>query len=126
MGKPRIRLIVFAGLLAYGTAAGAQAPGPAGSALRGFSSQILVAQLSLYLPEEATRGMYRGFGGRTNGPSAQEGQSAQGADGAGRLAPMQIPRDPRLFLTKEQIARLLPILIALRDNPLPTPARAPA
>ena len=44
------------GLLVAAGPAGAQASaGPA--AARGFSSQLLIAQLSLYLPEEATRGM---------------------------------------------------------------------
>jgi hypothetical protein len=38
----------------------------------------------------------------------------------------QLPftRNPALFLTRDQIAKLLPILTALRENPLPTPSRA--
>ena len=124
MRQLHARFLVFAWLFAASMNAAAQAPGPAGSTLRGFSSQILITQLSLYLPEEATRGMNRGPGGRSGGPSTQAGLQGQGAGGAGRPAPMEFPRDPKLFLTKGQIARLLPILVALRDNPLPSPARA--
>jgi hypothetical protein len=127
--KLRIQLIVFAGLLA-GMSLGAQAAGPGGPfSQQGFSSQLLVSQLSLYLPEEATRGMYRGFGGRANAPSAQGGQNApagqaQGGGSAGGFPQLQFTRDPKLYLTKEQITGLIPILIALRDNPLPTPSKA--
>ena len=128
MGSRRLQLLVFAGLLAGGMAAGAQAPGtqpgPAGSAPRGLSSQILIAQLSLYLPEEATRGINRGFGGRGE---AAGGQSAQGqAGGAGSTGRplLQFTRDPKLYLTRGQIAGLLPVLSSLRDSPLPTPSRA--
>jgi hypothetical protein len=120
--KLRIHFFVLVGLLAVCISAGAQAP-------RGFSSQMLVTQLSLYLPEEATRGMDRGFGGSGNAPSAQSASSGQasggGAPAAGRGFPqIQFTRNPKLFLTKEQITGLLPILIALRDNPLPTPGKA--
>jgi hypothetical protein len=134
--KLRIQLIVFAGLLA-GMSLGAQAAGPGGPlSQQGFSSQLLVSQLSLYLPEEATRGMYRGFGGRANAPSAQGGAGgpggsggqsagqAQGGGSAGGFPQLQFTRDPKLYLTKEQITGLIPILIALRDNPLPTPSKA--
>jgi hypothetical protein len=129
----RIQMIVFAGLLA-GMNAGAQATGPgAPLSQRGFSSQLLVAQLSLYLPEEATRGMSQGFGGRANAPAAQGGSGAPGAgqgSGGGAAASgrgfpqLQFTRDSKLYLTKEQITGLLPILVALRDNPLPTPSKA--
>ena len=96
MINARVTAIVLAILAAGGAGVWAQAaPGPGGPLRRGFSSQILIAQLSLYLPEEATRAMYRGF-----------------------------TRDPALFLTKDQIAKLLPILQALRDAPLPTPSKA--
>jgi hypothetical protein len=125
--NPRIGLFFVACLAAAAANAAAQdqAPGPAGSPPRGFSSQMLITQLSLYLPEEATRGMNRGFAGRPGGPSAQEGQPGQTGQGAGARPPFpQIPRDPKLFLTREQITRLLPILTALRESPLPTPAKA--
>jgi hypothetical protein len=128
MGNRRIQFLVLAGLLAAGVSAGAQAPGPAGSVPRGFSSQILVAQLSLYVPEEATRGMYRGFGGRGAAAGGQSGQAqpggAGGASGAGRPFPLQFTRDPKLYLTRAQITGLLPILSSLRDSPLPAPTRA--
>ncbi len=105
-------------LLAVGAAWG-QAPGPAGAGPRGFSSPMLIAQLSLYLPEEATRDVERGFGGRAGGQAGQ-GQTGQ----AGAFPRLQFTRDPKLFLTKEQIAALLPILTALRANPMPTPSGA--
>jgi hypothetical protein len=118
-----IQLIVFAGLL-VGLNAGAQATGPgAPLSQRGFSSQMLVTQLSLYLPEEATRGMGRGSG-RANGSSAQNAPSGQDSQAGRGFPQIQIPRDPKLYLMKQQIAGLLPILIALRDNPLPTPSKA--
>jgi hypothetical protein len=144
--RMRIQLIVFAGLLA-GMSVGAQAAGPGGPlSQQGFSSQQLITQLSLYLPEEATRGMYRGSGGRGNAPAGQGGQNApsaqsgaggqggsgsqgaagqaQGGGSTGGFPQLQFARDPKLYLTKEQITGLLPILIALRDNPLPTPSKA--
>jgi len=123
VSKSRVAVIALTILLAGGAAATAQAaPGPGGPVQRGFSSQILIAQLSLYLPEEATRGMYRGFGG----PNAASGGGGQGAAAAGGRAFPQIPftRDPALFLTKDQILKLLPVLQALRDAPLPTPSKA--
>jgi len=118
MRRPRLHFIILAGLLAAGMTAGAQGSGPGGAAPRGFSSQMLISQLSLYVPEEATRGMHAGFGGRPNAPAS---------DGAapGRGSPqIQFTRDPKLFLTKAQITSLLPILHALRDNPLPAPGKA--
>lgn len=139
--------IILVGIFATAVAAEAQAaPAPGAAVARGFSSQILVTQLSLYLPEDATKGMYRGFGpagagrggqGAQAGQGAQGGQSAQGGQGAqagpgdgatgatGRGFPqIQFKRDPALYLTKDQISKLLPLLTALRESPLPTPSRA--
>ncbi len=125
--------IVLAVLLAAADTAEAQAaPGPGAAAARGFSSQLLVAQLSLYLPEEATRGMYRGFGpqGAGQGGQGDGGGQGSGAGGTGNASggrgfpQIQFTRDPALYLTGEQISRLLPLLLALRDNPLPAPSKA--
>jgi len=116
VGNARVAILVLAVLAAGRAAVSAQAvPGP--GAQRGFSSQVLIAQLSLYLPEEATRAMYRGLGGpNAGGPG--------GAAGSRAFPQIQFTRDPALFLAKDQIAKLLPILQALRDAPLPTPSRA--
>jgi hypothetical protein len=141
--RTRASLIVLAGvavagmLLAVDSAQAQAAPGPGAAAARGFSTQLLVAQLSLYLPEEATRGMPRGFGpqGRQDGTGGagqggrQGGQGAGGQGGAGAIGgrgfpQIQFKRDPALFLTKEQISKLLPLLVSLRENPLPTPSKA--
>ncbi len=125
MNRPRTALIVLAALVAGGAAASAQAaPGPGGPVRRGFSSQVLVAQLSLYLPEEATRGMYRGPW--ASGAGRPGGGSGGRSDAAGGQASPQIQftRDPALLLTKDQITKLLPILQALRDAPFPTPSKA--
>jgi hypothetical protein len=81
------------------------------NAVQGFNVPSLVGQLSLYLPPDATQGMHSGFGGRS---AAAGGQRPQ----------LQFTRDPALFLTKDQIAKLLPILTALRENPLPSPSKA--
>lgn len=98
-----------------------QEPRHRGGALsQGFNAQTLIVQLSLYLPEDSTRGMYGGFGGR----GGQGGQGGQAAQGARRFPQIQFTRDPKLFLTKDQIAKLLPILLDLRENPMPTPSKA--
>ena len=112
MGKAKILLIALAGLLAGGVAAGAQASGTDGAGtVQGFNAAMIVGKLSLYLPPEATKGMYGGGGNR-------------GGASGGQLQRLAFTRDPALFLTKEQIGKLLPILTALRENPLPSPAKA--
>ncbi|MGD0727928.1 MAG: hypothetical protein ABSB63_20425 [Spirochaetia bacterium] len=109
MTKRRIVFIALAGLLAGGLGAWAQSSSQGGTnAVQGFNVPSLIGQLSLYLPPEATQGMY---GGRS---AAAGGQRQQ----------LQFTRDPALFLTKDQIAKLLPILTALRESPLPTPSKA--
>jgi hypothetical protein len=112
MIKRRIVLFTLAGLLAGGLAAGAQGATPGSmNPVQGFNVPGLIGQLSLFLPPEATQGMYGGLGGR-GGP-------------AGGQRPQQtFTRNPALFLTKDQIAKLLPVLTALRENPLPTPSKA--
>lgn len=112
MRKQGIALIALAGLLAGGITAGAQSALSGGTGVgQGFNVPMLIGKLSLYLPPEATRGMYGGSGGRGGAAGGQPQQLA-------------FTRDPALFLTKDQIGKLLPILTALRENPLPTPSKA--
>jgi hypothetical protein len=109
MKRQRIVLITLAGLLAGAIAVGAQSSGADGTgAVQGFNVAMLIGKLSLYLPQDATSGMYGGRGGAA----------------AGRPQQLSFTRDPALFLTKDQIAKLLPILTALRENPLPSPSKA--
>jgi hypothetical protein len=92
--------VSFVALIAGFSPAFAQEPSPggAGSPLQRFSVPFLVGELSLFLPPEATQTPQRG--------------------------PMQFPRDPKQYLTKDQIARLIPVLQALRENPMPSPSKA--
>ena len=119
MSRYAIALLVLAGVLGSSVAtAGAQSAGPGGGTPRqGFSSGQLVAQLSLYLPEDATRGMFAGRG-------AQGGGQGQAGPGASFRSQLNFTRDPKLYLTKDQIGKLLPILVSLRENPMPTPSGA--
>ena len=127
MSNARYAFIVLAGLLAGGAAAcGAGAPARAGSVAAGIQLAVLIAQLSLYLPEEATRGMYRGFGGR--GDAAASGAESagcerrmrQGAAGGRSAVPqLQFTRDPKLFLTKEQITGSCRSFLAAGESRFP-------
>ena len=106
------RLFTFAALAAVGAGGFAQTAGPGGTSgaavpRQGFSVPGLVAELSLFLPAEATRR-----------PSGQQGQSGQ------QRSAFRFTRDPKLFLTRDQTAKLLSVLSALRDDPMPTPSRA--
>jgi hypothetical protein len=130
MGKHPIVLTLMVAMLATGAVSWAQAPG-GGAAVQGFNVTLLIAQLSIYLPEEATQGMYPRRGGEARAQGGQSGQSA--AQGAGSAAAqgglrqrfqIDFTRDPKLFLTKEQVAGLLPIMTALKDSPMPTPSKA--
>jgi hypothetical protein len=118
MKKYALLLLTGLGLLVSAASAGAQAPG--GAMSPGFNVQTLVAQLSLYLPEDSTRGMY---GGRV-GQGGQAGQGAQAGQSARRFPQVQFTHDPKLFLTRDQIAKLIPILLGLKENPMPTPSKA--
>jgi hypothetical protein len=125
----RHAFVLLAGLALVVAAASAGAQTPGGAMTQGFNVQTLISQLSLYLPEDSTRGMYSGFGGRGQaGQAAQTGQGAQAGQGASagarRFPQLQFTRDPKLFLTREQIAALLPILLDLKANPMPTPSKA--
>ena len=153
--------LLAAALLLVGPALFAQAPAPGQTPIQGFTVQGLITQLSLYLPEDVTRGMFAGFGGRGLGAAAggagagggagaaaggaggaagagggaQGGGVGSGAGGAGaggaggpgagaQRFTFNFSRDPTLFLTKDQITSLIPILTALRENPMPTPSKA--
>jgi hypothetical protein len=129
MKRYAFTILVLAGVLSAGVAAEAQSPGQGGATpLQGFSSSALIAQLSLYLPPESTQGMMGGAGGRGGGQgqggSGQGAQRQAGAAGGGFMSQLAFQRDPKLYLTKDQIGRLLPILLALRENPMPTPSGA--
>ncbi len=118
----RHAFVLLAGLALIVAAAPAGAQTPGGMMMQGFNVQTLITQLSLYLPEDSTRGMYAGRG---QGTQAGQGAPAGQASAGGRRFPqMQFTRDPKLFLTKEQIAALLPILLDLKANPMPTPSKA--
>jgi hypothetical protein len=99
------------------------APGSANTTVQGFTSTALVLELSILLPQEAMR----------RGPA----QAAPGQAPPGQTAPRRAPtggqlgprgglpaRDPKLFLTKDQADRLAPVLRGLRENPMPSPAKA--
>ncbi len=128
------RFVILGAMIAAGTALWAQAPGPGMTPQQGFTVEALLSQISLYVPEEATQGLLGGrFGGAGAGQAGQGrtqagqgGQSGQGA-GAGQQSFRQLfqfTRDPKLYLTRDQIAKLIPILQGLRQNPLPTPSKA--
>ena len=126
-------LFTFAALAAVGAGGFAQAAGNVGSLVtrQGFSVPGLIGELSLFLPPEATRGMYGGFGGRSgqgndgqSGPAGQQGQSVQSGQSVQQRPAFQFTRDPKLYLTHDQLAKLLPILSALRNDAMPTPSRA--
>jgi hypothetical protein len=143
MRRYAFAVAVMAALLLAGTAAWAQAPGP-GAVAQGFTVETLLAQISLYLPPESTQGLGgfgRGFGGQGGGQAggqggaqgsgqgSAQGTTTQGAGGQGARSFRQLfqyTRDPKLYLTREQIAKLIPILQDLRANPLPTPSKAKA
>jgi hypothetical protein len=109
--------------------------------VQGFSVETLIQELALFIPEDLATGLAgaRGFGGGAGGPQgagqpggaatqAPAGNTAAGKTGAGQAAPqmpqLDFTRDTKLFLTKAQIAKILPIMTSLRENPLPTPTKA--
>jgi hypothetical protein len=138
-----IAAVVAAVSLVAASAASAQVPGPGpgGTPVQGFSVPLLINELSLYLPEESTRGL-GGFGGRggaggaqggqANGAAAGQGAQAGGAAGQGTGGQraqgfrqlLQFTRDPKLYFTNDQITKLLPILQGLRESPILTPSKA--
>jgi hypothetical protein len=91
------------------SAAGAQGAPAQGAPAQGFSAQAFLAELSLFLPPELLRSAV----GR--GPGA--------ASRAGRPQ-LQFTRDPKLYLTKEQVDQVRPLAEGLKDSPMPSPAKA--
>ena len=103
------------------------------SAAQGFSSQTLVLELSLFLPEEIVAealgpGPRPGSAGAAPGPAAaNQGRSGTiGTPGSRRFPALDFKRDPRLYLSKSQIELLKPLLRALEVNPMPSPSKARA
>ena len=125
-GRLALPALVLAGLLAGGSAASAQQPFP--SLQGGFSVEKLLFELSLFLPErQGAPGAFGGGGAGGGGTGGGAGGTARqgGASGAqGAPAPFRVPRDPALFLTGEQIAKVLPIMNDLKASAFPTPSRA--
>jgi hypothetical protein len=80
---------------------------------QGFTSQALVLELSLLLPQDVLQ----------RGP-AQPGPRKPPVGQAQAPRPNPIARDARFFLTRDQADRLVPILQGLRENPMPSPAKA--
>lgn len=153
----RVTIIAAGLLLAMSAGAAFAQAGGAASPAQGFTPQMLIMKLSLYLPEDATRGAFFGAGaggaaagqragaggtgaqaqggaqaqagagqaGAAGGAQAGAGQAGAGGQGNGaRRQVLQFTRDQKLFLTKDQITRLLPILQGLRENPMPSPTKA--
>jgi hypothetical protein len=130
----RIAVVSLGLVLACGAALSAQAAGTATPA-QGFTPQTLIMKLSLYLPEGAAGNAFFGAGQRDQGAAGSQtqggGTQAQaGAQAGGQSAQraqrqqLQFTRDEKLFVTKDQITKLLPILQALRENPMPSPTKA--
>ena len=100
--------VLAAGFLAGGASAFAQQPP---SITGGFSVEGLMFELSLFMPAGQGGGGAGGTGGGAPG-GARQGSS------------FRITRDPALFLTADQVDRILPIMRDLKASPFPTPSRA--
>ncbi len=111
------------------------------TAASGFNVQDLIVKLSLYLPEDVAPGArvfgappggagaqtQAGGGAQAPGPQAQGGgaQNAPAGQGAAQPRPQfQYARNEKVYLTRDQTSKLLPILQGLRENPLPSPTKA--
>jgi len=96
----------------------AHAQSPAASAQQGFTVQAFIGEVSLFLPP----GMLRPAQGFGRGPGqAQQGTQQGSPQGRPQL---QFTRDPKLYLTKDQVDKISPIVASLKDNPMPSPAKA--
>ena len=142
-----LALLVAAQPLAAQSGAGSGMPsappsgagGGFGGTTQGFNSQTLVFELSLFLPQDAL-GKAFGAGGRASYGNSGKGGARPEAGGAGgttggggaggggaqvsRDRPARFARNPRLFLTKAQVDSLLPVLVELRNNAMPSPSKA--
>jgi hypothetical protein len=127
-------IALAAASLIAGSAAWAQFPNP-GGAQQGFTVETLLNQISLYIPEDqvpATAAFGRGGQGGTGGQGTQGAQGSAGTARTGQAAGagqnlrqlFQFKRDTKLYLTKDQIGKLIPVLQGLKDNPVPTPSKA--
>jgi hypothetical protein len=92
-------VISLVGIAALGLAGCASQPPrgpqrPPGMEKRGFDVRGVINELSLFLPQELTAAM-------TGGPQG---------------APAGLARDEKLFLTSEQIGKIVPLLTSLKDN----------
>jgi len=121
----RITILSLAALVAVGAAAFAQSPAPGGTAAQGFNAQTLISKLSLYLPDSFAQGAF-GFGGGGAGRQGgdQAGGASSGGGASGQQPQLDFTKDVKLFLTKDQVAKLLPIMQDLQKNPMPTPSKA--
>jgi hypothetical protein len=126
MKAPRFSILLLVGLLATAGTTFAQMTG--GQLRAGFSVESLIGQISLYLPTEATQGMYSGLGrGGSGGGAGQTAGQTQGTarPGAGGFrALFQFARDEKLFLTKDQLGKVLAVFVTLKASPMPTPSTA--
>jgi hypothetical protein len=106
--------VVFLSTAPGGFAQAASGEGGAAWSAQGYSVPTMLMELSVFLPESPA-----GF------PSGPRGEGRQGAGGlSGLRALFQSYRDPKHFLSLEQINTLLPLLQALYQNPFPTPEAA--
>jgi len=130
MRKTRIFVgTALAAALALGLGACASQPprpdrGP-DMARRGFNAQEVTRELSLFLPEELSKKAIGGPGGPgaggqpsegTGGAAASDTEQAGTAQSGKRAAPAPFQRDEKLFLTKDQIGKVVPWLTSLKDN----------
>jgi hypothetical protein len=99
-------VLLFTALLAAAAMAAAQ------TAEAGFNVQELIMRLSLYLPEDMAQ------------PQGTRTQNAQPPGAAEPRPQLEYTRDPKLYLTRDQTSRLIPVLQGLRENPLPSPSKA--
>ena len=99
----RLTRISLLACMAASVAASANAQSLSPGTVPGFTVQAFIAEVSLFLPPEVF-------------PSnARQGQGP---------ARTLFARDPKLYLTKEQVDKVLPIAVGLKENPMPSPAKA--
>ncbi len=120
----RVLAIAAVAFVLSGAAGFAQSSsGPGQTPVPGFSVEGMLAELSIFLPENLA-----GFSrGARQGPAAagqQGGAGQQAGQQGGQRGGFSIQRDPKLFFTAQEVNTLVPLLQALRDNPFPTPSGA--
>lgn len=111
--KKEVIALSCAGLLVFGLTACVSQPEPSGSE-KAFDAHRMIAELALLLPE----GMVR------EAMSDPEGDDSGMPHGEGpQPGQIEITREEKLFLSGDQIVKLLPIMEDLEENPLPSPSR---